>query len=203
MRFTLASDHFDYYSNHGYIGFDGLFSPKLLEDVENIVTKNSRDLWRSNLSVKSVVFERTCAEIAAELTRAKQVRLGFDQALCSNDSLPFGKSSSSLADLLCIQPITCGMMLRLTEGNSPLPSTIFCPCPEKRGTALFFSAKMLMTLLPLTELKNQKFLLVGYAGPKPLYVAKETDPAVHSLKNLGYGFGDHLNTTTHPILFSK
>ncbi len=203
MRFTLASDHHDFFTSHGYIGFDTLFSPERIDELENLVTKNTRDLWRTSDIAKTIVFEKKCAEIAAELTRNKVIRIGFDQSLCTDEPLYFGKKAGALSDLCCIQPILCGMILRLTDGPVPTPSTPPCPCPEKRGTALFFSSKMLINLQPLSELRHQKFLLVVYTGERPLYIAKDSDPSMHGLKNLGYAFGDHLTTTTHPVLYRK
>lgn len=203
MRYVLASEHRDHFAKQGHISFDEVLPLDLIEKAEKIVTKNERDLWRKYEAVKQLVFQRTCAHIAAELTRSPIVRIGFDQSLCANLPFPFSEMTYSLSDLSCMQPLLCGLMIRLTDGDLPAKTTVFCPCPEKRGSALFFSPKTLITLEPLCHLPEQKFLLVAYIGKQAMYVAREKDPFLHTLKSLGYAFGDHFNTATHPQVFSR
>jgi len=203
MRLLLDSHHRDFFSKNGYIAFADLFSEETLLRAESLITTNARDLWRTNDAIRSLAFQKNCAEIASELTHSKTVRIAYDQTLCSNAPSSFPKSPVSLEDVSCIQPIVCGMILRLTRGPSlekPLP---FCPCPKERGEALFVSGKMLIVLEPLLSLEKQKFLLVAYSSSRPQYIAKEKDPFVNSLKSMGYAFGDHLNVSTHPILYSQ
>lgn len=202
MRFTIASDQFTFFKDHGYIGFHDLFSAAYLLQLESAVTKNERDLFRSSPAIQELVFNKTLAEIAGKLTNNKNIRFGFDQSICSDTPLEFGGKICTLESISCIQPLACGLILRLTDQINPPKTTLFCPRDE-RGVALFFSPKILLSLLPLFEEKKQKFILIGYAYNKPQYIANKQDPFVHQLKSLGYAFGDHLDTTTHPILFSS
>ena len=202
MRYVLASEHHDFFANQGHISFDDVLPTDLLENAEKVLTENGRDLWRKKEAVRALVFHKTCAQIASELTRSPIIRIGFDQGLCANQPPPFNEITYSLSDLSCIQPLICGLMIRLTDGELPNKTTAFCPCPEKKRSILFFSPKALITLEPLSRLANQKFLLIAYTGKQAMYVSREKDPFLHTLKSLGYAFGDHLNTTTHPQLFS-
>ncbi len=203
MRYVLASEHRDYFTNQGHISFEDILPLDLIEKAETIVSSNARDLWRSQESIKQLVFQRTCARIVAELTRSSIVRIGFDQSLCGGLPSTFVDTTCSLSDLSCVQPILCGLMIRLTEGDPPPKTTAFCPFPEKRSSLIFFSPKTLITLAPLSRLVGQKFLLIAYIGKQSMYVAREKDPFVHTIKSLGYAFGDHLSTLTHPPIFSQ
>lgn len=202
MRFTLSSEHHDFFKDHGYIGFQDLFPKEVIEALESHVSGTKRDLWRSLPPVKNIVFDKGLARIAGELTRNKIIRIGFDQVIVTEDPPLFSDKITTLEKLSSIQPLACGLILRLTEGPSFSPSIPFCP-RESKGTVFFFSSNMLLSFLPLFEEKNQKFLLIGYAKEKPLYLANKKDPSIHLLKKLGYGFGDHLKSATHPVLFSQ
>jgi len=199
----LESHHRDFFAKNGYIAFTDLFSEEALSRAESIITGNARDLWRAHDAMKSIAFQKNCAEIATELTNSKTVRIAYDQSLCSHASPTFPKAPFSLEDASCVQPILCGMILRLTRGPSPEKTIPFCPCPKERGEALFVSGKMLIVLDPLLSLEKQKFLLIAYSNNRPQYIAKEKDPFVNSLKSMGYAFGDHLNASTHPVIFSR
>lgn len=203
MRYLLENNHLDFFAKNGYIAFADLFSAAALDTAEKILSKNARDLWRTQSGIKALSFQKNCAEIATELTHSKTIRIAYDQSLCSNSTPSFPKAPFSLEEVSSVQPILCGMILRLTEGPSLSQTIPFCPCPKSRGEALFVSGKMLIVLEPLLAIPNQKFLLVAYSGAKPQYVAKEKDPFVNSLKSLGIGFGDHLSHETHPVLFSQ
>jgi hypothetical protein len=203
MRLLLDSHHRDFFSKNGYISFADLFSEETLLRAESIITGNARDLWRTNDVIKSLAFQKNCAEITSELTHTKTVRIAYDQTLCSYALSSFPKTPFSFEDASCVQPIICSMILRLTHGSSLEKTVPFCPCPKERGEALFVSGKMLIILEPLLSLEKQKFLLVAYSSSRPQYIAKEKDPFVNSLKSMGYAFGDHLNVSTHPILFSQ
>ena len=204
MRYLLESNHFDFFAKNGYIGFADLFTEDSLAAAQKIVSKNARDLWRSESAIKTLYFQKNCAGIAAALTHTNTIRIAYDQSLCSGGTPSFPKAPFSLEEASSVQPLLCAMIVRLTAGEHlKKPSIPYCPCPEHRGDALFVSGKMLIVLEPLLAIPNQKFLLVAYSGAKPQYVPKEKDPFVNSLKSLGVAFGDHLSHATHPVLFSQ
>jgi hypothetical protein len=202
MRLMIESHHRDFFAKNGYIAFADLFSEDALSHAETAITENSRDLWRTQDAIKTIVFQKNCAEIAAELTHSKTIRIAYDQSLVSHSS-SYPKSPFSLEDASCVQPILCVLVIRLTHGPQIEKTIPYSPCPQERGDALFVSGKMLILLEPLLSLPKQKFLLIAYSNSRPQYIAKEKDPFVNSLKSLGYAFGDHLNSTTHPVLFSQ
>lgn len=203
MRYVLDSQHQDFFAKHGYIAFDDLFTADELDAAEKAIAENVRDLWRTKEAVKAISMQKKSGSIAAELANAPAIRIAFDQSLCTDLPSNFPDSPFSLEEVSSVQPILCAMLLRLTEGPSVEKKLPFCPCPKKRGEALIVSGKTLIVLSPLLSLPKQKFLLIAYSGPKPQYVPKEKDPFVHALKSMGYAFGDHLESRTHPVIFSQ
>lgn len=203
MRYLLESQHHDFFAKQGYIAFGDLFTEKALQEAEKAVVENARDLWRINPAVEALTTNKTCAEIAMNLTFSTCIRLAYDEGLYTSDSNIFPKAPCSLEDISCVHPVLCGMLVRLTAGPMPNEAVVYCPCPQKRGDALFFSGKMLALLSPLFSIPEQKFLLIAYGGKQLQYLCNLKDKFLNSLKAKGYGFGDHLKIATHPILFSR
>ncbi len=71
MRYTLASEHHDFFAKQGFISFDDLLPLPLIEEAEKAIKKNERDLWRKNEALKKIVLQRTYAQIVADLTHTK------------------------------------------------------------------------------------------------------------------------------------
>jgi len=151
MRFALTADQRDHFFKHGYVEFEEVVPPNLPEEA--------------------VARRRPLAEVAAELTGVRPLRLGWTRQVSTGDL--------NLKEMGSIQGIVAGAIIK--------PS----------GGAVFFSAEHTFSL---AEEDETSYLLIAYAGPRAVYVFNEHDPDTHALKKKGYGFGDRLREETHPTL---
>lgn len=106
MKFSIASDHREFFQVNKAIEFEGILTQDQLEQLINAVelvlsarlnisskeisNKDpyrlftvGRDLWRSNESIRKIVTNPHLTEIASELFGKKMMRLGYDQFLPS------------------------------------------------------------------------------------------------------------------------
>ncbi|MES2345177.1 MAG: hypothetical protein V4494_04480 [Chlamydiota bacterium] len=189
MKSALAKEHREFYAHNHFIDFEELISPEeactLSKNIKKTLTKRSqkdhlssnylagRDLWRDDLEIKKIVFKRSFAEIAKELFKQPLIKIAFDQYQ-ENTSL------LSLAQMSCLKPIIGALAIPL---GTP-------------GKAIYFSPGSPLTF-PFCE---EPLLLIAYTGNKTQYTLTESDPNTHTLKKLGYSFGDHITSETHPII---
>ncbi len=210
MPVSLAKEHRDFYQKQGYIEFSDLLSSTQITDLTQAIDevflqeRNDkcavRDVWRHHPIIKKIVMKRDFAEIACRLSLSREIYLGYDQAI-SGKELPSGLIS--LQQISCVRPLSVGLLIRLTEGNMPVPDNLPCPCPTAPGQGVFFSSHLLMNWGPLAHLEGQRFFLITYASSHPQYTLEKRDPYTHALKQMGYVFGDSLASETHPLLFSS
>jgi hypothetical protein len=227
MHFALARQHLDFFHQHHYIEFEDLLSLaetqtlnqeliKILEICHHITPDNltktdlkslylsGYDMWRCSSTIKKFILRPQFAEIASNLTKVRPLRIAFDQFFSSCDaSDPLFKKPITLHEMSCIQGIVCGCLLQLSSSkqNSSETSEGFIPIPKKAGSGIFFSPDLPLSFDYLIHTSNMQQLLIVYAEDKSLYTYLETDPHTHTLKKLGYVFGDRLKNATHPILF--
>lgn len=127
MKFSVASEHRNYFQNKQTIEFEALLSSdqtrQLVVAIETVLSKrlnvrtgqlkqqqaetlflSGHDLWRQNDYIKRIATQPRLAEIASELIEQKKLRLGYDQYF------PFPKQRiadnvlNPYADLLLKQP---------------------------------------------------------------------------------------------------
>lgn len=223
MHLTLAKEHRDFFHKHHQIEFSGLLSPIQVLDFNRALEtaigqqekdKNTfrdlgRDLWRHHPLIKKISLRKDLAQVAAGLTGQREIRIGFDQFITTQATkectLPTG--TTSLQQISSIKPILMGLLIRLSEGQQPAITSSLgkfpCPCPLQPGDGIFFSAQLLVSWEPLLALHNQNFFLITYTNTQPLYVLEKRDLCTHSLKQLGYVFGDTLKSDTHPVLYTS
>ena len=102
MKFTIDSQHREYFRQHLAIEFDDLLASaqlkKLTKALFLVLSERmgldqekaskataeqlfmaGRDLWRAHDTVQKVITQRRLAEFASELTGQKTIRLGFDE----------------------------------------------------------------------------------------------------------------------------
>lgn len=102
MKFSVASEHRQYFQKHLSIEFEGLLTQEQLTTLQTAcgatlatrletrpgrlkdksadqIFSAGRDLWRSDDQIKKAVTQRLLAEIASELIERKPLRLGYDQ----------------------------------------------------------------------------------------------------------------------------
>ncbi|NGX50849.1 MAG: hypothetical protein K1060chlam2_00700 [Chlamydiae bacterium] len=209
MHFAVAPEHLNFFKRHHYIEFEDLLTEAEVQTLSQALTERvgtGYDCWRENRVVQKFVLRPQFAEIASNLTKVRPLRIAFDLLLTSS---PFEKPLP-LEELSSIQGVVCGCILQLS--SPPLQAsqeslvieeemTTLIPLPKKSGSALFFSAEIPLSFDYLATTPPHEQLLIVYAKEKSLYTMQENDPHIHALKSLGYGFGDRLKDTTHPILY--
>lgn len=241
MRFAPAPDHLTFFYQNHFIEFEDLLSEKnrdlLLdssikglekrcalssEDFSKTSFKKrfeaGRDLWRDEETLKKLTFSSHLAEIAATLTKKRQLRIAYSQFLSQSaplkdsEILPALSGKYSLQEMSSFQGIVCGLILQLSshkhpakcydESESQSDPQPLSMLPERPGNGMFF--------LPNTPLSFELFfqntschqLLIVYSLDTTMYRYEERDPNTHFLKQLGCGFGDQLKESTHPIVYN-
>lgn len=205
MKYIITADQKTFFARYQQVEFEGLLSEKELTVLTTAIHRRSlggtkRDLARKDPEIEKIVYSNHLASIGAELIFTKQLRFGYDQLI----ELPIkeGVAPKTLQEMSSVRPLVMAMMICL-EGvyEKPLDADEgFVPFPQKPANVTFFSPSCVWDCESLAARTKQQFLLVAFAGPRPLYVFEENDPYVHALKQLGYGFGDRLKEQSHPTL---
>ncbi|HSW86618.1 MAG TPA: hypothetical protein VLG49_03865 [Rhabdochlamydiaceae bacterium] len=226
MRFVTASDHRFFFTQHRFLEIEDLISvqeaEKIKLNVQAILEKRlkidplkltraspielfkaGRDVWREAPFIKKVISKSKIGTIASELFNETPLRLAYDQLFLSNNvSSSFFERPSALQHNSCLKRIVGGLMLRISDDPMPLPKTEdFCPFPQKMGSGIFLSPEIQLSFKPFFQTSNHSLLLIVYCSDKTIYTLEKNDLFTHVLKKQGYVFGDHLRSTTHPILY--
>ena len=173
MRFATSPEHRSFFSKQHFIEFEGLLSAA--ECAYLLLKKKERDLWKKDPFVKKIVLRSQFAEIAAELSNQRKLRIGFDER--AKELTPL-----SLQEGSCLKTISLGL--------------IFCLSGEKQGHGTFFSPHIPLSTVAFYD---DSFLL-AYCENRTFYLLETKDPHTHLLKKEGYAFGDILTNATHPLL---
>jgi len=222
MRFSLSSDHKNFYEKNGFIEFEKLLKPeavialqheidstlcsrlkvtpiRLAELSSQVIVQSGFDLWRDNIEIRKTLFKVIFSEIAAELFRAKFLRAGFDQYLTTGagSDAPFNQILS-LNDLSCARPLLGALVICLSDTD--LNRSTY-PIPCQSGNGVFLSADKKIDWNELLEQRNLRLLVLTYASKKTFYSLEKNALHTHDWKKLGYVFGDLLNDHFHPVLY--
>lgn len=230
MRHALSSKQSSFFADKGFIELEGVLSPiqchSLLQEAESVRSQRlkgkrlqkeqrlfaGRDLWRSSDLLRREVCSVSLARLGSELFQNKPLRLAYDQLWDSLDCACFPKAHHTLDELTCIQGLVGGVMLCLQKKNQEEPdvpelakksdSEIVADVFAKEvGSAVYFLSTVPLNLLSVAQEKGSSYLLVAYAGLRPVYTYRAEDPHTHGLKDLGYAFGDVLKEETHPLVY--
>ena len=187
MHFAIAPEHLNFFQRHHYIEFENLLTQEEVETLLhalNTALPHQYDTWRGNPIIQKFVLRKQFAEIASNLTKISPLRIAFDRILISDKNF----FENPLQEMSCIRGLVCGCILNLALPNM--------------GSALFFKPHSPPPLddLTLTTLPPPQLMIV-YSKDKSLYTYQKNDPHTHTLKKLGYVFGDRLKDTTHPTLY--
>ena len=222
MKYLLTADQKAFFEKQQFIEFEGFVSERDLALLKACAL-SGRDSYRKHEKVKEFLVSSQFADTIKELFSVRALRLGFDEAVeLTQGQAQNVKANVSLSDAICINPLIAGVMICLegdeaAEDSSETETSFnqtpknelqlgFQPFPRKKGSALFFSPTLVWNkeaaerMQSQMKTKKQKYLLIGYAGPRLIYVYQEKDPHTHLLKTLGYVFGDRLKETTHPAV---
>lgn len=199
MKYQISGPQRHFFENNHYIQFEAMLTE---EECAALVrsygsTGQKRDLVQIDPAVKKILCSPLFGQIASELCMKKPLRYVFDEVL--SERVPF----DMLAGERCIQGIEIGMILCLEKTlyrDIEAKNSIF---PFEVGSATFFLPDLNLSELTCSQphfcAKNA--LLVGWANKDAIYIYNQKDPYAHELKRLGYGFGDRLKNSTHPIVW--
>lgn len=225
MKFAAAKEHRAFYSIHGWVEFEGLLEPEevdeINQEIDHILCKRldlsekylyraqpeefftqGHDLWRDSVPLRRFCCRRTYAKIAEDLFGTSLVRLGCDQLYPGGLKIA-QPDPSILLEYTSFQQVIGAIVFCLrggnTHGGGKAPSPI-TPFPTAPGHAIFFPADRLLNLSTELFNKEDRYLMIVYTPQKTLYIKREHDPHNHTLKHIGYTFGDHLDNERHPMI---
>lgn len=214
MKFAVDSAHRDFFKNNLAIEFQEFFPVEQLhhirEHIKNVLSERlkekgiayakatgeelymaGRDMWRGSGDLRKFIVQSKLADIAADLTEERQVRLGYDQYLPLPPHPKLLSAELTLESASCIRGVLCGVMIGLQD-TSEAKSPIF---PQKAGNVVYFHPTA-----PLAFSAGTEALMIVYTHAKALYVLQPNDPQTHAFKRQGYVFGDSLKDKLNPIL---
>jgi hypothetical protein len=217
MRFKVTGDHRKVLEKQKFIEFEDVFSldeiEKASKHVDEVLAKRARqlietqsceelfhvgrDLWRDDPVLENFICNRGVAQLVAQLFQQKTLCLAFDQSLRTTLRARYpGAIPATLQEKSCIQPLAGAVLIHLSGESHPLSML-----PKKRENAVLIAPNLILPWEIFFQEPKCSFLLIAYVPAKALYVCEKNDPNLHSLKKLGYGFGDNLNTSHHPLLY--
>lgn len=206
MKYILSSDQLHFFEKQGYVLLEELFTPpkveKLLVSYErhkDLASFEVRNLALVDATMCKDLFSQSIGQLASLLSQKKKLRYAGDW-VWQGRRFPWKeeRNSTSLASNMSVQPLAIACIVALTDGDETAQGSYDISLPVKKGDALFFRVDR-----PFCWEKsalNQKFLLLMYSDDAAVYVYNDHDPQVHALKKFGYGFGDRLKETTHPLI---
>jgi len=219
MRAALTPEHREFFSRNHFIEFEELLPfldcEKIKEHTDQVLLKRTlkslesqspeqlfavgRDLFREDALIRKMVVSRLLAQTFSLLLDAPVIRVAYDEVLRTTKigSSPLSQATS-LQSVSAFQSLLGGAVIRLTPDGT---SHEFLP--QKVGSVVFFRPDLPLPWPDFFQIEHQSFLLIAYAPERCLYVPSSDDPHGHALKKLGYGSGDALNNTLHPIAFRR
>jgi hypothetical protein len=212
MKVSISNEQRHFFERKGFLELEGLFSQEevksLLDSIQHEMKARKkgasstdpfilgRNLAQSSEKIQEFLFSFRFSALAYELIMKRPLRYAFDQLYRpSNDSLSFKEEDSlTLDEVSSVQ----GLALAAVLGLEDPPSTDEA-LPSRAGNAVFFYPNKPWP--PGLRSGNFLRLLFVFAGKSPRYLLQPLDYHTHTLKSLGYVFGDSLKETTHPVLF--
>ncbi len=196
MKYVITSDQKAYFEKYNSIIFNNLLTEEELAILRSKAAL--RDSSRKKAEIQKIIYSSRFVQIAVELTSRKKLRFGYDQVY--ELPLPASTQVQTLQEVSSIAPLVCAFTICLEGTSEQAVDKSFAPFAQKPGEVTFFLPTRAWNFELLSEREKQKFLLVAYADSRSLYLFQEQDPYVHTLKELGYVFGDRLNDRSHPVL---
>ena len=203
MNYLITAEQKTFFEKHHFIEFEELVTESQLAILKKC-KESGRDVARKDSKVEKIVRNSLFAKLTKELFLQRELRLGYDEIF--ELPLVFSKPMT-LAEVSAVAPLVAGLMICI-EGESGNPANqiseiangSFDPFPQKPGNALFFLPTLSWDIEAIAKRSKQKFLLITYATRRAMYIFQDKDPYVHTLKRLGYVFGDRLIEKYHPTL---
>lgn len=234
MKLAIANEHYNYFQHHQFIEFEDYLSQVQLDKLKRLLDETcakrlavtpdklkgkdaetlfdaGRDLWRDNDELRKLIWHKSGAEVAANLTGLKPLRAGFTQCIFSPTPLglrsarnpafaqifssPQPITNFSSIDGLCCLAIICleDQKEENVEGSTPHP------IPKKAGSATYVNPSFPLDFPSLIS-ASQRLLLMAYAQGNAQYILQEKDPQTYYLKRQGYLPNSQLNDRLNPVL---
>lgn len=221
MKYTIDSNHRDYFLEHQAIEFDALIDPIKLSSLHQALSRvldtpysdkifiQGRDLWRSSDFIRKVVTQKKLAQIASDLTEKKIIRLGFDELIPTPGSTPGSNNATDpyhnlldkkikLAEFTGLQGVLSGLVLCLQGGGAEALGVT--PFSTQPGNGVFLGPDFEIDFKELYERPGYLYFLIVYCQSSTVYVYQANDPHPQVMKALGYSYGDTLKDKLNPIL---
>jgi len=238
MKYLIENKHREVYQYSGWVTLGPLWTEKQLDTMTELLRASlarrldcaenriehqpfaktylqSRDLWRESDELRRLIALKGAAEVQAELSDKRPLRLAFSQLLWSSPDevdtavdLPWITHSSSLQESCSIQGMAGAVLVPLTHPTLHAPiqklleaeEELIPPIqyPEQKGETVFVTPSLSWQLPPSEE--PGLFCLIGFASAAARYYIEARDPFTHTLKSLGYSAGDRLTDALHPIV---
>lgn len=184
MKTTLTEQQTAHFTKNGSIEFE-IPHPDFHAE--------GRDSWRKSPALQTFIL-RKLAPIAFALTGKKQLRLGLDQWI-SSENRP--TQAAPIKELFSIQGFAIGAIL------APNPTILnrrmelgIIPLPSKAENVLFFRPEL---ILDWPHVKDDLYLVL-FTLPNAVYIHNPKDPLTNQLKSFGYAIGDLLKNEFHPLI---
>ena len=201
MRTVMTSQQTAFFTQNGYIEIEGLnFDPEELFCCARDASKLQpfgRDLWRKAPPLRRLLLCKLGPTVFQLL--AKPVRLACDQWMPSLTAM----KPCPAQDLFCIQGLVLCALFTATQVPPPAIRAAAFGIPPFTGhpDRVLFVKPNISLNWPLLSKSPVDLYLAAYALPNQgVYVHNPKDPATHTLKDLGYEFGDVLTEAHHPTL---
>jgi hypothetical protein len=193
MQTHLTAQQIRHFAQFGWIEFEEFlpkescttFSESIKKTLNRRVKKRwptaeelykaGRDVWRDDASLKKTLCSKNFSSSVSSLSNKTPLLLACDQWIPEGTTL----SPLNMEEHLSFQGLICGALLSL-DG-------------DKAGHIRFCHPDR----LPLFE--NGAQLVIAYGNLQTVYIHNPKDPCNSYFKELGYNFGDRLNTTLHPL----
>ena len=213
MKYELLDSFFQFFSEHGMIEFESIFSKQDLNLLSSLIQSSlskpprqdpwqmGHNLWKKQSEIKKILFKSPVGEIASFLYKKKPIRLGYTQIISTHHSSPF-PNPHTLEEISSITPIVGGALLCLSSSIEQVEKTATpnLSLPQS-GRAFFFSSKTPIPFPDLYAHKDLLCILFCFVSTGARYKLNPLDIHTHALKRSGYAFGDLIGQEEAPFLF--
>lgn len=196
-----------FFTRNGYIELEGLdfhhdqvfFSAHAAlkeQEIGSIKNTFGRDLWRQAPDLQMFALRQLSPALFG--FERNVIRLACDQWIFAGRHL---NKACPMKDLFSIQGLVLGAIL--CSSDVPFPShrridVGIPPFPKAKDNVLFMRPHILLDWPLLAKLPPVDLYFIAYARAAAVYVHNPKDPSTHTLKQLGYEFGDTLRDPLHP-----
>jgi|GEM_PF-5221259 len=193
MRYTTTPEQRDSYRKEGWVRFEGFLKPdqqKMLREAAEKVVKQrnpspellpkeqfeaARDMWRDEDRIRRFLSHPSLIAVIDEIVAVKPLRLAFDQ-LVPEGYIGFDKPIDEMSAI------------------NHLHMVIALPLEKVDELILMNPHTSLNFLNPTVS-----YLIAAYGDLRSQYLRVDADPHLHTLKKLGYAYGDLLKDHLHPL----